>query len=81
MVLDVEDLVAGQAAPIGWLWAAITGRQDIVGVKVRLGYQMVGDDPEPASFQVDPALASGQIARLEGVRAFNEKRKPRFRGR
>jgi methylmalonyl-CoA mutase N-terminal domain/subunit len=28
-----------------------------------------GDDPEPGSFQVDPELAGGQVARLAAVRA------------
>jgi methylmalonyl-CoA mutase, N-terminal domain len=41
-----------------------SGERVVVGVN----RYREGDDPEPASFQVDPALASGQIARLAAVR-------------
>jgi methylmalonyl-CoA mutase, N-terminal domain len=42
------------------------GERIVVGVN----RYRVGDDPEPASFQVDPELASGQIARLAALRAY-----------
>ena len=42
-----------------------SGERVVVGVN----RYREGDDPEPASFQVDPELAGGQIARLEAVRA------------
>ncbi len=45
-----------------------SGERVVVGVN----RYREGDDPEPASFQVDPALAGGQIARLESVRAARD---------
>jgi methylmalonyl-CoA mutase N-terminal domain/subunit len=42
-----------------------SGERVVVGVN----RYREGDDPEPASFQVDPELAAGQIARLAAVRA------------
>ncbi len=42
-----------------------SGERVVVGVN----RYREGEDPEPASFQVDPELASGQIARVEAVRA------------
>ena len=42
-----------------------SGERVVVGVN----RYRAGEDPEPASFQVDPELASGQIARVEAVRA------------
>ena len=42
-----------------------SGERVVVGVN----RYREGDDPEPAFFQVDPALADGQIARLAAVRA------------
>ena len=45
-----------------------SGERVVVGVN----RYREGDDPEPASFQVDPALAGGQIARLAAVRAARD---------
>ena len=42
-----------------------SGERVVVGVN----RYREGDDPEPASFQVDPELAGGQVARLEAVRS------------
>ena len=42
-----------------------SGERVVVGVN----RYRAGEDPEPASFQVDSELASGQIARVEAVRA------------
>jgi methylmalonyl-CoA mutase, N-terminal domain len=42
-----------------------SGERVVVGVN----RYREGDDPEPASFQVDPELAAGQIKRLAAVRA------------
>jgi methylmalonyl-CoA mutase N-terminal domain/subunit len=42
-----------------------SGERVVVGVN----RHREGDDPEPASFQVDPELAGGQVARLEAVRS------------
>jgi methylmalonyl-CoA mutase N-terminal domain/subunit len=42
-----------------------SGERVVVGVN----RHREGDDPEPRSFHVDPALSAGQIGRLEGVRA------------
>jgi methylmalonyl-CoA mutase, N-terminal domain len=45
-----------------------SGERVVVGVN----RYREGDDPEPAFFEVDPALSAGQIARLEGVRAARD---------
>jgi methylmalonyl-CoA mutase N-terminal domain/subunit len=45
-----------------------SGERVVVGVN----RYREGDDPEPASFQVDPGLADGQIARLRAVRATRD---------
>jgi methylmalonyl-CoA mutase, N-terminal domain len=42
-----------------------SGERVVVGVN----RHREGEDPEPASFQVDPGLAAGQIARLGALRA------------
>jgi methylmalonyl-CoA mutase N-terminal domain/subunit len=42
-----------------------SGERVVVGVN----RHHEGDDPEPASFQVDPELAGGQVARLAAVRS------------
>src|SRR4029077_5418061 len=45
-----------------------SGERVVVGVN----RYREGEDPEPVSLQVDPALADGQIARLASVRAARE---------
>jgi methylmalonyl-CoA mutase N-terminal domain/subunit len=45
-----------------------SGERVVVGVN----RYREGDDPEPASFQVDPALSAGRIARLAAVRAARD---------
>jgi methylmalonyl-CoA mutase N-terminal domain/subunit len=45
-----------------------SGERVVVGVN----RHREGDDPEPAFFEVDPALSAGQIARLEGVRGARD---------
>jgi methylmalonyl-CoA mutase, N-terminal domain len=45
-----------------------SGERVVVGVN----RHREGSDPEPASFQVDPALADGQLARLAAVRGARD---------